>query len=153
MALLLFESFAKSSIFSDGLKYTCKTCDSSQRKSALLKLKKNTEKYNEFSDKEKERAAAYRSEKININYNNSKSVKKYRNKFKEKVAAHNKVAKSIMNGSLIKLPCQICGNEKSNAHHEDYSKPLDIIWLCRKHHEEIHHRSNEQIRKQLNLDN
>ncbi len=25
------------------------------------------------------------------------------------------------------------------AHHDDYSKPLEIIWFCKKHHEKHHH--------------
>lgn len=46
----------------------------------------------------------------------------------------------IRKGDLIKLPCEVCGtNEKVEAHHDDYSKPLDVRWLCRKHHQE-HHR-------------
>lgn len=30
-----------------------------------------------------------------------------------------------------------CG-EKGEAHHPDHSKPLDVVWLCRRHHAEIH---------------
>jgi len=32
------------------------------------------------------------------------------------------------------MPCEICGCEKSEAHHDDYSRPLDVRWLCRVHH-------------------
>lgn len=39
-------------------------------------------------------------------------------------------------GKLIEEPCRICGNIKAEAHHEDYSKPLDVVWLCNKHHKE-----------------
>lgn len=41
-------------------------------------------------------------------------------------------------GKLIKKPCEICGNPKSQMHHHDYKKPLEIIWLCRFHHLEHH---------------
>lgn len=49
------------------------------------------------------------------------------------------IAQSIVNhakrdGKLIPLPCEVCGNVKSEAHHRDYSKPLEVQWLCRKHH-------------------
>ena len=44
----------------------------------------------------------------------------------------------VKRGKVIKSPCSICGCEKVEAHHHDYSKPLDVIWLCRKHHVELH---------------
>lgn len=39
---------------------------------------------------------------------------------------------------MKKLPCVKCGNIKSQAHHEDYSKPLKVTWLCAIHHTELH---------------
>ena len=33
-------------------------------------------------------------------------------------------------GILVKQPCQRCGDPKSLAHHEDYSRPLEVTWLC-----------------------
>jgi hypothetical protein len=50
--------------------------------------------------------------------------------------AREAVARAIKVGILIRQPCVICGQEKAEAHHEDYSKPLKIIWLCQKHHRE-----------------
>lgn len=41
-------------------------------------------------------------------------------------------------GVIEKKPCQVCGAFDSQAHHEDYSKPLEVIWLCRRHHLETH---------------
>lgn len=52
--------------------------------------------------------------------------------------ANNKTTNAIRSGKLIRLPCEICGYEKSEAHHDDYTKPLDVRWLCRKHHLEHH---------------
>lgn len=36
--------------------------------------------------------------------------------------------------------CKVCG-EKAQMHHTDYSKPLQVTWLCRKHHLELHRTS------------
>ena len=47
--------------------------------------------------------------------------------------------KRIKAGVLVKFPCEVCAVTKVDAHHDDYAKPLDVRWLCRKHHNE-HHR-------------
>ena len=39
---------------------------------------------------------------------------------------------------IEKQPCEVCGNEKAEAHHCDYDKPLEVRWLCFKHHREWH---------------
>lgn len=52
--------------------------------------------------------------------------------------------RKIRQGVLIKQPCEVCGTEeKIEAHHDDYMKPLDVRWLCRFHHQE-HHRTDVQ---------
>jgi len=56
-------------------------------------------------------------------------------------AAHDAVETAIANGTLIRHPCEICGSTRVDAHHDDYGKPLQVRWLCRKHHLE-HHRSS-----------
>lgn len=60
-------------------------------------------------------------------------------KFKE--AVRKLTNSKIRSGHLIRQPCEVCGTEeKIEAHHDDYMKPLDVRWLCKKHHQE-HHRT------------
>ena len=41
----------------------------------------------------------------------------------------------IKRGKVTKRPCAVCGTSHAiEAHHEDHSKPLEVIWLCRTHH-------------------
>ena len=62
--------------------------------------------------------------------------KRYKEKNREKVNAHAKVHYAVSTGKLTRLPCEVCGEEKTEGHHDDYSKPLEVRWLCRKHHGE-----------------
>lgn len=54
-----------------------------------------------------------------------------------KRTAHLAASNAIRDGRLIRQPCEVCGG-KAQAHHDDYSKPLDVRWLCTKHHAEWH---------------
>lgn len=56
----------------------------------------------------------------------------------EKRRATYLTSNAIRDGRLIRQPCEVCGAEKVEAHHDDYSKPLEVRWLCRKHHLEHH---------------
>ncbi len=44
----------------------------------------------------------------------------------------------IRRGKVKKGVCSVCGVEKVEGHHSDYSKPLEVVWFCRKHHLEYH---------------
>ncbi len=69
--------------------------------------------------------------------------KRYRDKFPEKYKAHTLVNNLVRDGKLIKPnECEICnyGSDRIEAHHENYEKPLDIFWLCKKCHNDIHDR-------------
>lgn len=41
---------------------------------------------------------------------------------------------------LERKPCEVCGATKVEAHHDDYEKPLEVRWLCKQHHSEVHTR-------------
>ena len=58
----------------------------------------------------------------------------YRAKYPEKRKADWTVDNAIRRGLLKKGPCEYCGSLKVHAHHEDYANPLDVKWLCPKHH-------------------
>ena len=45
---------------------------------------------------------------------------------------------AIRTGVLTPTPCKYCGASKVEAHHPDYSKPLEVEWVCRPCHHKIH---------------
>lgn len=48
--------------------------------------------------------------------------------------ARRELANALKKGILKRMPCAICGSAVSEGHHRDYSKPLEVEWLCRSHH-------------------
>jgi len=62
----------------------------------------------------------------------------YKLKNRVKLIARNLVASALKKGRLYKKPCEVCGSQKVEAHHTDYSKPLDVTWLCFTHHRQAH---------------
>ena len=68
-------------------------------------------------------------------------VKKSALKYKEKVLARVKVNEAIRTGKLVKPnECSVCYQQEMRivGHHPDYSKPLEVIWLCDVCHKAIH---------------
>jgi hypothetical protein len=80
----------------------------------------------EYAQTEAGKAAAIRAKRRFIE----------RNPLKRK--AHILVGNALRSGSMKPMPCEVCGAEKAQAHHDDYSKPLDVRWLCTTHHAEWH---------------
>jgi hypothetical protein len=54
--------------------------------------------------------------------------------------ASHRVRLAVEKGKLIPQPCESCGEKEGNidAHHPDYKKPLEVIWLCRSCHKLLH---------------
>jgi hypothetical protein len=44
----------------------------------------------------------------------------------------------LRRGKLERRPCAICGDPRSFMLHDDYDKPLQVTWLCRRHHVRMH---------------
>lgn len=65
-------------------------------------------------------------------------AKRERERNKVKIKARNIARRAAYMGKLKRQPCLECGAVKTEAHHPDYTKPLDVVWLCKKHHQEIH---------------
>jgi hypothetical protein len=117
--------FYKDRTRSDGLSNRCKDCARKHlRKMSLDHPHIFTEKYKRWYRKNKD--------KVRKNWKIWYEANKY------KVRAHNKVKTALLNGSLVKGICEKCGSSDVRAHHDDYSKPLQVRWLCQRHHMQHH---------------
>lgn len=86
-----------------------------------------------------ERDRKYQKEKRLLNpLEESEENMKYKLENPEKIKAHLVLHRALRNGKICKEPCQICGNENSQAHHPNYLLPLFVKWLCPSHHKKEH---------------
>lgn len=89
-----------------------------------------------------DRVRAYDRQRSRLPHNKERReryVKEWARSHPEKKAAHIAVNNAVRDGRLTKLPCAFCGTaEPVEAHHHDYSKPLDVTWLCKPCHRRFH---------------
>jgi len=80
-----------------------------------------------------------RSKKAERKEQRRKRGKLYNKEHRERRYAHGVVAQALKSGTIEKGPCHFCGTtEAVEGHHNDYSKPLDVVWLCRRCHRKLH---------------
>lgn len=58
--------------------------------------------------------------------------------YRKRKKSRSKAYDAVRRGILIRKPCEKCGSENSEKHHEDYDMPLDVQWLCRPCHLDLH---------------
>ncbi len=69
-------------------------------------------------------------------------------KYYDKTMARRQVILAIKRGEITRGICEVCGVSDVQGHHEDYSKPLEVRWLCRKHHMELHRKPVQALTKE-----
>ena len=128
------KDFYKSPSCKGGRRGDCKKCCYIKHKSCQkLWRTKNKEKSRSIHLKH-----YYKFKDYYAKYHKEYSKNYYKNN-KLKHLARCKVSRAIKQGKLKKSPCEVCGKKQVHGHHDDYSKPLSVRWLCVKHHNELHH--------------
>ena len=126
--------FYKHTAMSDGYLNKCKEC---AKKDSLNHRNQNLEKIRAY---DRERGKSPEKKKLNVLIN-----KRWREEDTRRQKAHNAVRRAILSSALERKCCERCGNEKSLAHHEDYDKQLEIMWLCQPCHKQRHKELKEEF--------
>lgn len=107
-----------------GVQPRCKKCRSDQA----------AERYVEHKVHILETCRAYRRTEAR-----GEVVAGYVNRNRKKNRAKDQVYRAIKSGKIERNPCEVCGSwDHIHAHHDDYDKPLEVRFLCSKHHRELH---------------
>ena len=121
------EDFYKHPQMADGRVNKCKDCN---KNDVTSNRNKNLEKFREY-----DRARGKNPERIKAQVEITRA---WRAEDSRRSVAHYAVAQAIRSGLLVRMPCIRCGKEKTEAHHEDYDKPLEVMWLCTSCHKQRH---------------
>lgn len=110
-----------------GVNNVCKQCHRDRQKLRRL-TNPAVQEYDRARAKRPDRKAMAR--KIGV---------QWRRDHPEAYRAQTAVNNAVRDRRLKKEPCSICGTtEHVHGHHKDYSKPLDVVWLCAKCHHRVH---------------
>lgn len=90
-------------------------------------------------DKQREYHRAYDSEMYKLHPKREQARRlRYANKYPERIKANRILNRAVKTGEIIKQACEVCEEPKTVAHHDDWSKPLVVKWLCEVHHKARH---------------
>lgn len=67
--------------------------------------------------------------------------RKKRDAYPEQVRARSAINYEVRAGRIERQPCVKCGDLKTEAHHHhgyDQDHWLNVVWLCRAHHKQVH---------------
>jgi len=137
--------FCKRAASSDGLSSSCRDCQRAYDKKRANDPKRVAARA-EYAKTSAGIEASKRAKKLYAERNRDLTnarCKAYRIENKKKSRCHDLVAYAVRIGSLVRKPCEICGEGRSVAHHDDYDKPLDVRWLCDSHHRYWHSENGE----------
>ena len=71
------------------------------------------------------------------------SLQKYRRDNPQKYKAHSLCGRAVLSHKLIKESCMFDCIGKVEGHHNNYSRPLSVVWLCPHHHKRYHKYRND----------
>jgi len=109
----------------DGHLNFCKPCV----KARVRKHRRENDSVREY-DRTRPRSEGFYQRQLERNRENNA-------KYPLKKQAHQIATRAIKKGEIVRQPCEECGS-KAEAHHDDYSKPLAVRWLCVLHHRRWH---------------
>lgn len=86
--------------------------------------------YRGYREKNRKKTRAY-----NLLYNRKRTQTK---KLRKQNSVKSQLQYAIKVGKIKRLNCEVCKKNNAQGHHNNYDIPLDVIWLCSKHHKWVH---------------
>lgn len=127
---------------------TCSPCRWAKHKAKENERRKTPERRQQVNQWKRTRTISTEAKRTDI-----RCRKRYSQKYPEKEKAKRKLNWEITMGRIIRPElCSVCGKSEHRrdgrsliqAHHDDYSKPLEVKWLCVQCHKDHHRAMKDQ---------
>lgn len=140
LARLPASGFYKHPAMRDGRLNKCKSCvraDMHRRRNANLAV---------YRERDRKRAVLPHRVALREKLSKTEKYKSWKREYQRecrkqqrlKFLARQKLGYAVKAGKIVRSGCVECGSLDSDGHHDDYSKPLKVIWLCPEHHKQRH---------------
>lgn len=120
----------------------CGACEKCRRRDYQREYMREYRRRRPLTDEQRQRARARSADWIAANPERAREqARRYRERADTKVKRDARLAlnNAIRRGEIQRQPCEVCGTElRVHGHHDDYTKPLDVRWLCVAHHMAVH---------------
>lgn len=124
-------SFYKNTHQPDGLSSSCRDCHRAWRRDHYRRNKAATiASVRAWDSKHPEEVRAYAAKHNRKRMETPEVMHMH--------AIYTRVRKAIKSGLIVPEPCRICQSPLVVAHHEDYARPYDVLWYCKRHHSRLH---------------
>ena len=124
--------FYKHSRMADGHLNKCQEC--TKKDSDENFKRKMLDPHWQIKERERQRKKEARRRDLGL----AKTYKKETTPWQTRKEKYGEYNNAIRDGRIKQESCVVCGKEKTQGHHEDYSRPLDVVWLCVRHHQDRH---------------
>lgn len=136
------DAFYKHSAMGDGRLGKCKECTKADVKKHRQENLERVRAYDKMRGSMPHRLAARReyAKTPEGKASHAKALKVSRQRFPDRAKARYALGNAVRDGKVIPWPiCAVpeCA-DKPQAHHPDYTRPLDVVWLCEEHHRQAH---------------
>lgn len=117
--------------------------DSKRTRCKLCERDRNNASYERWKERIKSNGKTPKAKKYQKKYHAERNQSDEAYIAKKK--ARGAVNTALASGRIRRLSCEVCGSPVTEAHHDDYSKPLVVRWVCRPDHARIHREARAML--------
>ncbi len=130
-----------SEYYERGSKYDCR-CKACRQLVTKKWRERNPDKVEAYVAQNRANARRHYKEKLKgtraYRDRHNEEQKRVRMKHPKRWKTRHNFCMAVYRGKIKRGACVICDKPNAEGHHPDYDKPFEVIWLCHRHHCDLH---------------